>query len=378
MNVFKALFGFHPQEHKTANENFLTEALAYSLKSSPAAASAWISLLTAGAVTATSNEISTRAVSREDESDRTIFPDINVNGKGLDGKYFRLIVEHKWDAGYDKKQLESYSRLITDNPKGYLAFVCAKHSDQLKAKKAGYSAYLWEDVYCCLNKVEPKTDLLSEFLEFMDHVGLSPVKPLVPSILREAAQDSKLWRKPSNPFRQQMFRICQKLSNVEDWRAIPNRYRNNRTVEDKSGRCQVVFSNDDGWRPAICLGFYYSTNDHHIAFTDLQKGIDLAIRIQACPQENQHTPTDVLKLLRQRVKPLERLGAVVHIKGDPGRSNAHTLFFAQKSLIDVIENIDDEKGQINAIHAELMRWCDALFKDNLPLVAAFAELKPYC
>jgi hypothetical protein len=71
-------------------------------------------------------------------------------------------------------------------------------------------------------------------------------------------------------------------------------------------------------------------------------------------------------VLEKRVPALQKLGATVRIKGgSPGVGNNWTLLIAQKSLLEVIEGINDEERQIEAIHKVLAAWCHALFEKEL-------------
>src|SRR5258708_5059859 len=49
-NVFRSLFRYRPRQDTTANENFLTEALAYTLQRSKAASRACVRFLTNGRI----------------------------------------------------------------------------------------------------------------------------------------------------------------------------------------------------------------------------------------------------------------------------------------------------------------------------------------
>jgi hypothetical protein len=198
-----------------------------------------------------------------------------------------------------------------------------------------------------------RSGILEEFLAFMAAQGLSPGEAISAKALRACA-DNKRELKRDSAFRKLMRRYCEKLKNNYEWKDIPDQYRGTNAVYDSLGRCAVVFSNEDGWRPAIALGFYYSSEDHRVEFVDRKKGIDLSMRVHAPPDKNPSLDR-VLKLLKSRVKALQKLGGTVHLKGDPGNGNAHTLLMVQKSLLDVIDGIDDDEEQVAAMHAELSR-----------------------
>ena len=171
-----------------------------------------------------------------------------------------------------------------------------------------------------------------------------------------------------------MRRYCDKLANEQEWKDLPVRYRANREVYDNYGRCAIVFFDEDDLGPEIALGFYYAKENHRIPFVDpRQKGIDLHLRVYASPAKNP-SPTRVLKLLSARVPALQKLGATVHLKGHPGSGNKWNLLMVQKSLLDVIDGIQDDEKQIAAMHAELILWCKAVFADP-KLLKAFKTIK---
>ncbi|MGH6867722.1 MAG: hypothetical protein ACREDA_02370, partial [Methylocella sp.] len=297
VNVFRVLFDFRPGEDTTPKENFLTEALVYALSSSKPAADAWVKFITEERVRPDTVNIATRKSHRDEDTDTMIFPDIRVEGLNQGGRPYLVIVEHKWDSNYNEEQLRRYSALRGCGRTSHLAFICAKTIDRKKADEfqaPRFCGRTWEEVYRCLEKVKTKSQILREFLEFMEAVGLSPDQPITVYDLKAAALKNITiddWR---NALRSKMRRYCEKLSNEYPWEDIPLRFRDNREVVDKYGRCAVMFSDKDDWRPGIGFGFYYSTHDHKVPFVDPQKGIDLVIRVQASPWTNR-SPQRVLE-----------------------------------------------------------------------------------
>jgi hypothetical protein len=119
----------------------------------------------------------------------------------------------------------------------------------------------------------------------------------------------------------------------------------------------------------------YDPADHGGQLLKPEKGIDLAIRIHADPAANP-SPTKALELLDQRAAELRRQGAVVQTKNQPENNNKHTLILIRRSLGDVISDAATEDEQIEAIHAQLEKWCLMLFADP-KLLDALATLRPY-
>ncbi|MGH6863653.1 MAG: hypothetical protein ACRECN_05185, partial [Methylocella sp.] len=190
VNVFRVLFDFRPGEDTTPKENFLTEALVYALSSSKPAADAWVKFITEERVRPDTVNIATRKSHRDEDTDTMIFPDIRVEGLNQGGRPYLVIVEHKWDSNYNEEQLRRYSALRGCGRTSHLAFICAKTIDRKKADEfqaPRFCGRTWEEVYRCLEKVKTKSQILREFLEFMEAVGLSPDQPITVYDLKAAA-----------------------------------------------------------------------------------------------------------------------------------------------------------------------------------------------
>lgn len=377
-NVFSVLFKFRPRKDKSPSENFLTEALVYTLRRSPSAARAWISTLTNGRVKPKTFQFITRATCRDPERAVKLYPDISISGEEQSGNTYRLFVEHKWDAPYKEEQLSRYATLRKRGETLNLAFVCAKRRDLYQAQKfrkpnVQMNALQWEKVYELLGRIKQSNGTLNDFLAFLEECQLQPGEPIPIDNLKKRRKVGG-----SAKTRELLKRYSDKLANEYDWNEIPAPYRHHRTVSDRAsfGRCAIVFYRKEGWAPAIALQFYYDKRDHKVPLVDPNNNIDLALRIHADPSKNP-APTKVLKLLKERVPRLKKLGATVRVKSDTENGNKHTLFIAQKSLTDVIDNVRGEAEQLEAIHAELSRWSKALFSNNPRLIASFKTLKPY-
>lgn len=99
-NVFRALFTYRPRGDTTAKENFLTEALAYTLQRSKAASTTWIQLVSDGRIDPAEVHV-VRTQSRFDSRSTATrgIPDLHMTGRTKQGKTFTFIVEHKWMQG---------------------------------------------------------------------------------------------------------------------------------------------------------------------------------------------------------------------------------------------------------------------------------------
>ncbi|UCI17746.1 hypothetical protein FJ970_21905 [Mesorhizobium sp. B2-1-8] len=372
-NLFKALFSFRVRDGHSPKENFLTEALVYVLKRNPTAMREWVRLLTSGQVSASSVEINTRLTHIDDENYSSIYPDVHVSGYDIEENKFNLVVEHKWDSPCSLLQLKRYAKLRKAGERSFLAFVCASAHEKKVADRfpktdfdgLSYKAVLWRDVYRILCSISTKDRLIEEFLYFMNMEGLGPGRAI--TVLEMQAFIA------ARGFKGQLDRYCQRLLNEYEWNCIPQKYHYAPKVHDAWGRTAIVFS-ESTWKPAIAIGFLYDPTDHGVQLINPEKGIDLAIRVHANPANS--SPTKMLELLEQRAGELRKQGAVVHTKNQPGNNNKHTLILVRRSLGDVLLETATEDEQIEAIYAQLEKWCLTLFADP-KLLDAFAALKPY-
>lgn len=384
-NVFCSLFDHRPREQITSEENFLTEALVYSLRSCDLAARKWVYLVTDGRVQPTKRpEFKTRASAWENGSYAPCYPDLTVTGENHLGEPYRVLVEHKWASPYREEQLSRYAKLRERGETLHLAFVCAKADDHRQARSSfkaprqvQFTAKTWQDVYECLGAVKSDDIFLKQFMEFMAAQGLSPGRAISGEDLRIFTQGVASPER-ARAIRDRMRHYCERLLNEYDWSDIlPPSYRN-KTVRDQGnlGRTAAIFWCDYNRGPELSAGFYYDQRDHKVPFVDPKKGIDLHLRLYAIPQsKNASAVNDVQELLRDRIPALKKLGVTVRLKDDPRNGNRWTLLFAAKSVSDIVRGKKTEGEQVAAIYEELSQWCGALFTNPEVLERAFEKLK---
>lgn len=366
-NVFRALFSYRPRETTTAEENFLTEALVYTLRKSPSAARAWARLVTRNHVEPKSIRWETQSLLESGEDDPLSIPDLQAYGTTTDGKAFKIICEHKWKAQVSHSQLEKYAKAFGKGEVRHLALVYANERDRFVANQfspapgISYGSWKWEEVFSALSAIGEPEPMLQEFLGFLREVGLSPGKPIMKKESIECAQ-GKANSQNGRAFRKKLLRYCKKLAHEFDWSCIPSFFENQYDGRDSYGRCIFGrFREDIG--PHLTLGFYYDISDHKLAFLNPREGIDLNIRLIARPNRNRSVEP-VLDCLRTRIPELNRNSATVHLRDDPANGNNHTLFIARRVLSEVIDDSQTESQQIEKIYGQLKSWCSALFSDD--------------
>jgi hypothetical protein len=359
-NLFESLFDFYPREGHTPRENFLTEAFAYILKTHPSVSEAWLSKLLDKKIEAASCQVTTRQTEADQDTDTSIYPDLLLQGQFRGGEPFAVYCEHKWDSPCDHKQLRRYRKVAEKKGNhARLVFVGASHNQKSDAEQCFQdkpcSCFLWEDVFIALDALPAKTDILREFLGFMNSHGLSPGPPLTLEWMKAFLE--------SSGFLECLKRLANRLNTDYRWEEIlPRRYFAFRDVKDSWGSVKISFETKD-FKPAIWLGFLYATWDIKAALVNPDKGIDLMLRIAAEPKHTKDIQP-ALSILEAKRKNLRKTAASVLLKGDPGNGNPYSILVVRDCLAEVISNARAEADQLVAIHTKLANWLHVLFDDG--------------
>lgn len=360
-NLFISLFQWRPVDGRTPGENFLTEAFVYCLHKNEMFRTHWLKKILGSKVIDGDLRIRTRASHLDDERETTIYPDIDIRGVLTSGQPFSLIVEVKWGARYDHAQIAKYDRLIAGKPNSHLVFLsansidCRNASTQCVSLSSTFHVFEWQEIYSLLATLSKDCRSSQELVEFMHVHGLSPPEPISQSLLHSyiTARD----------FTKRLRRYCEKLLNELPWDFLPLHYQDatRQAVKDQYGRVAIVFPRHD-WNGTITIGFLYSNHDHQVKFADGgDASVDLMMRIEANPAVVGRT--EVVSALQKRANQVRRCGGVVHLAGDRGNQNNHTLFIAQKSLSEFLDN-SNETGQLLDMHKQIRDWSNALFSDG--------------
>lgn len=371
-NLFNALFKYHPRDGHTPWENFLTEAIAYVLKTEPRAAEVWLSLMLGRNVEVAEFDVLTQNSERAEDETSTVFPDLKVIASLKGGEQQTVYCEHKWDSPCNHNQLRNYARLARrEQGNGIVTFVGANQMQVREARRLEpefvQKAVCWEDIYRSFKEISNPSQMLKELLVFMEAQGLNPGTPLNTAGLRAIVQVPAI--------KEQLRRYSKKLFTEFDWQFLERRYREDNAprfpcVKDRYGKIAIEFITR-GWAPSIDVGFLYDITNHRVTFICQDDGIDLALRISADPVQNRRIDPILSELHRgrDRIEKLEETQRQRHftrvlIKGEKGTGNPWTLLIAQKCLVDVIENCDSEAKQLEAIYGCLRQWLTALFSDE--------------
>lgn len=374
--IFEALFRYRPREDTTSKENFLTEALVYVLKRNPAARRTWVALLTGGKVDVGNKKVTFTTQARAEGNGDSI-PDVVVSGRDANTKLFRLIVEHKWDARVDVRQLKRYSKLVGKTNE-FLGLIYANSRDDGLVKKLSlncpFVSCRWDRLYAELKASAANEVFLSELLTFMEAVALSPGVPISKKDLVDCARGKKQAKRGS-ALRAQFMRYCEKLKNEYQWGAIPSALRAWTTTRDSLGRCALCLGGDD-WGPEMSLGFYYNTSEHNIALAAPSRGVDIALRFLAPSRKNKEISNE-LSILARAADAIEKSShTVVNLRDDAEVGNKHTILMVHRPAWDVIGKANTEEEQVKAIHDQFTKWLIAIFADK-EVLGALRSIKGY-
>lgn len=181
-NLFNALFKYHPRDGYTPRENFLTEVIAYILKTEPFAAEAWFSLMLDRTVKVAEVDVLTQNSERTDDGEPAVIPDLKVTALLNGGKRQTVYCEHKWDSPCNPDQLRRYAKLAKRQGGSVVTFVGANQMQVCGARNLQpefvQRAIFWEDIYRSFEETSNSSPCLKEFLMFMATQDLSPGAPL--------------------------------------------------------------------------------------------------------------------------------------------------------------------------------------------------------
>ncbi len=360
-NLFETLFQYRPRDGLTPRENYLTEALAYVLKTDEGALQAFLSsIIGIKNVNLPTVEIKTQEFELGAETSERSYYDLSVSGKDTGGRAFKVLCEHKWGSGIGENQLGKYQHnlertdvrtklvLITDNP-----------SQAGEARDAGAKTRLWADVCTCLESVGGAGPATGDLIGFLRSQGLGPLEKL--SIYRMVSL-VECWNLPD-----ELVQYCRKLEQ-RDWSIIPDSLRGEIHALHNWGR--VALQMNKNWReiPNLALGFLYEGRGHIVELTDKARGLDLIMRLEINPDiyPDPKIPK-TLTTLAQKVSELAHRyedQKFFAIQSRLEADNKWTALLIQQCLADVIRGMDSMEAQLDAIYVRLNQWLEILFQDG--------------
>lgn len=217
-------------------------------------------------------------------------------------------------------------------------------------------AFLWADIYEAFKHLPNKSDILSQFLDFMKTHGLSPGQPIKKVPMVGFIQ--------SKGFLTTLENCANRLNDNFNWDFFPERYLRDecRAVTNRWGRIAIEFATPE-WKPTITVGFLIDEEEHGVKFVNSQKGIDLLLRLEASPDGQKNISPALVELRRKRINLLDLAPSVLLLE-EPGNENNHSLLIIRSCLGNIIEKAVSQQGQLEAIYQTVEEWGKILFNDD--------------
>ncbi|WP_133251448.1 hypothetical protein [Zavarzinia aquatilis] len=364
-NIFISLFNQRPRDNVTPRENFLTESFVYVLKKNVDFCKIWLVSILKMPVRHESLVIDTRVADRYQDdggAGSIVYPDVEIVGTLENGEAFRILIENKWDSGYNYNQIKNYLSLFRSQCKNYMVFMCQNFKDSLRAANdhsdvAGieFRSILWEDVYLSMNGCIDKSGLLDELMVFMEENKLSSGNILTEDGVGNYIRGVK--------FFDDMKKFVDKLLNDFDWMFVKKGF--SAKITNRFGRVAIEFwPNNTKNNVFVSVGLLYNNKDHKIPFAKpSQESIDFILRVEANPNLGDARIRS-LDILSSRVESIRKDGSIAYLLNDKNNRNPHTLFIAQKNFFDLAKKGVTQRDQIVSIFEQCNKWVSLLFDDT--------------
>lgn len=357
-NLLNSLFSYRPREGINPRENYLTEAFAYVLESSPDVCRAFVAAVIPTDIDAasfTDFTIEPQSSFLAEEGDPGASrPDMLVTCNRAGKDPYVVYSEHKWGSNADAEQLRRYKKVAGQNSSGSTVVSIGATIMQVAVAAAEPDcdhAMLWETVYELLNKFKTTSAPVADFLGFLDEQGLSPHVPL--SLGKIAAYSSSV----SVP--NDCLRVVEHLRK-QDWACIPSFYSTHVMPKPlRWGRVGLEFYRTE-FAPQIFVGFLLDPYDHGLKFVDKDRGIDLALFIECRPPSTKPKGSAWI----DRTREIRSRFPKVEARDFTEIQKKYRKLTVQQCLADVIKGHHDEETQTEAVHRRLQSWAEVLFKDG--------------
>lgn len=181
-NVFHSLLRYRPREGRSSQENFLTAAFAYTLRTNVDVCRDWLAHVSGtpirtllGAPTV-KTQATFRALNAPSGKTRSIV-DMVISCGLAGGGELTVIFEHKWDAPADPRQIDDYSAIVESSANTLLVFIApsALQIAKIEHHREDVKTLLWRDVYNFLR--ERDASGVQEFTNFLALVELHRDEP---------------------------------------------------------------------------------------------------------------------------------------------------------------------------------------------------------
>lgn len=255
-NLLIQLRKYRRRENSDPLENFLTEAFAWLLNSSPVVCNAVLELINQNLELPVDSPLEAVEVSTQ-ENFNGFFPDMVMSWSGCS-----LVFEHKVHAQLHSAQLDNYRQHMSGVGVDYrIVLITARRHQHEQMPDA---ALCWEQVYGALNMV--KEDLkeevvvwaINDFLALLRHEGLGPREPINRIGIAYYSEAIALERKIAS---------LMDAAQHEPWPLLKFPQIAVDKKAKRYGRIGLDFGPMDNqgnrmWRPGVFCGFLMDGTDH--------------------------------------------------------------------------------------------------------------------
>lgn len=332
-NIFTRLYTYRPRERLTPGENFLTEAFAYLLATDTTAQPALLNLLTGGRVNSGRvDSIETQSLREDEEGQNRFILDAIIFGRDAQGASFELWIENKWGSGLSEPQIKKYTAHLRPS-QNHFVFISPDGADVEKAKsilaqeaaQGSRMAITWHAIYDTLTVLGGERSLRVEFAEFLRENALGGLRLI--TVDRAKAYAGHLADvRAAGPKKGRKGDVGEFLRDLKSLRSAALV-----SIENTSDIAMDDIIQHDQWgRIALmtkdlrlAVGLLYDPTDHHSAFLNPERPLDIVVRVQARRKKNNLTSRRVT--LRPLRTALEKIGYYCDPASGRWAENSYTI-----------------------------------------------------
>lgn len=353
-NLFQSLFVYRARPGISPQENFLTEAFAYQLRTCPAFCRGLLRRCTGHLSPGdelTDIQVDTQVCCRAGDGVSPLYPDLRIRFR-CGGEATEVLSEHKWNSPIGVEQLRRYAALPVEPgiTQRRVVFIAPRQDQVNEARGSCDAALMWSDVVklaegTIADDTTEATRLLRQFTDFLRLQGLVPV-------VLDAA------RRSSNE--QYGVEVAKALRDERfSWACLPNRLRRNRRLMGlRKHQAGVDFGDADG--PIIFAGFFLDGHEQPVPMCNPAGGIDLVAVLFAKPPRS--PSWQALTDAKARVKAHDPAASV--LAGKEAGMNWVKLS-VRRSLQEIAPEMTGSKEECEMLYEVLDGWCQAMFEGGV-------------
>ena len=348
-NVFTDIFNDRPRADLTRRENALAQAFAHILRRYPEIGKRWFAHV-AGVDEATLiSPVEVLALRHPRlPSGQTAVTPLRLRCVQDNGRIITLVFVLKWDSALHLQQFIScrdFPSSRTAPGLQMLSALCFTRAQQDEARPYCDSVFLWEDLPAILGN-STEHSLLHEFYDFLAEQA-SSYRAFTRADLVAEVEGSRLLT----------YRMLRQLKLLQ-WRCLPLPWRDERAATPIGHYgCAALLFGTEG-KPGILMGVQGSHPGLGFNLCNPGTGPDLIFSLTV------DLPTRQIdsEALQSRLSLLQEMATSV--LGPHERGDYYQKVVVRTPLAMVIGETETAREQLDAIYAELQRWCFTFFGDH--------------